>query len=143
MFELQRRTGSNPLAAVEWEPWIFSPSAWEPMAPGRIAGERLKGTRFFEDVMPPTGWQWVGKKWELDLGSAEWVEERLLAGIEVELEGERWVYDIVQDEKDYGGAEKIRKRGEWRRRRWVRMVRRKATDVMPSELHRGQRESGS
>ena len=139
VFELQRRTGSNPLAAVEWEPWMFSPNAWEPMAPGRIAGEMLKGTRFFEDVMAPAGWRWAGKKWELDLGSAEWVEERLIAGVEVELEGERWVYDIAQDEKDHGGEEKTGKRGEWRRRRWVRMVRRKATDVMPTELPRRQK----
>ena len=142
VFELQRRTGSNPLAAVEWEPWIFSPSAWEPMAPGRIAGERLKGTRFFEDVMAPSGWRWAAKKWELDLGSAEWVEERLIAGVEVELEGERWVYDIAQAEKYQGWDEKMRRRGEWRRRRWVRMVRRKATAATPMESPRGQK-SGS
>lgn len=127
IFELQRRTGSNPLAAVEWESWIFSPNAWEPTAPSRIAGERIKGTRFFEDVMPPDGWEWAGKKWELDLSSSEeWVEERLVRGVEVELEGERWVYDTVQDEAEREEVtDRQGRRGEWRRRRWIRMVRRK------------------
>lgn len=126
IFELQRRTGSNPLAAVEWESWIFSPNAWEPTAPSRIAGERIKGTRFFEDVMPPDGWEWAGKNWELDLSSEEWVEERLVRGVEVELEGERWVYDTVQDEAERDEVtDRQGRRGEWRRRRWIRMARRK------------------
>ena len=114
IFELQRRKGSptsNDRGAVgEYESWVFSPTAWEPLAPGRVAGERAKGTRFFEDVQPPGGWEWEGKKWELDLEAKEWVEERLVSGVEVEIEGERWVYDLE---------------GEWRRRRWMRMVRRK------------------
>lgn len=76
--------------------------------------------------MPPDGWEWAGKKWELDLSSEEWVEERLVGGVEVELEGERWVYDTVQEEVEKEGAgETPRRRGEWRRRRWMRMVRRK------------------
>ncbi|MCJ1390578.1 hypothetical protein MMC18_003438 [Xylographa bjoerkii] len=124
IFELQRRKGS--FGVSEWESWIFSPSAWEPMAPARIAGERAKGTRFFEDVQAPNGWEWGGKKWELDLGSTEWVEERLIVGVEVEIEGERWVYDIAPDgpEKEDTGVAGGR-RGQWRRRRWVRVVRRK------------------
>ena len=126
IFELQRRTGSNPLTAVEWESWIFSPHVWEPSTPSRIAGDRVKGTRFFEDVMPPDGWEWAGKKWQLDLGSEEWVEERLIGGVEVELEGERWVYDIVQERPGRGdSSEPEKRRGEWRRRRWIRMVRRR------------------
>ena len=117
IFELQRRTGlpslpsSNSSNLVsEYESWVFSPIPWEPLAPARVAGERVKGTRFFEDVQPPRGWEWDSKKWELDLGAREWVEERLVGGVEVEVEGERWVYDLD---------------GEWRRRRWVRMVRRR------------------
>ena len=105
---------------VEWESWIFSPSAWEPTAPLRIAGERVKGTRFFEDVTAPAGWEFSDKKWGLDLGSKEWVEERMVGGLEVEVEGERWVYDVLNGE---GGG--TRRRGEWRRRRWVRLVKRK------------------
>ncbi|MCJ1251559.1 hypothetical protein MMC30_008794 [Trapelia coarctata] len=138
IFELQRRTGSNPLGAVEWESWIFSPHAWEPTAPSRIAGERVKGTRFFEDVMPPDGWVWAGKKWELDLGSEEWVEERMVGGVEVELEGERWVYDIIQEGTAKGEAiEPERRRGEWRRRRWIRMVRRTIMAAAPPSIPRG------
>lgn len=152
IFELQRL----PRPEGEWEPWFFSASPYDPLSATRIAGERPNGTRFFEDVLPPQGWEWSEKKWALDLWSREWVEERIITGVEVETEGERWVYDIyyepedkvgvVEDQKhttpskskgrapppppppksgweegeDYEG-----KRGEWRRRRWVRLVKRK------------------
>ena len=126
IFELQRRKGS--VGVSEWESWIFSPSAWEPMAPARIAGERVNGTRFFEDVQAPNGWEWGGKKWELDLGGGEWVEERLIVGVEVEVEGERWVYDIAPEGSEREATEMAGARhGQWRRRRWVRTVRRKVT----------------
>lgn len=113
MFELQRlaRPGG------EYESWIFSPTPYEPMSDARIAQERPKGTRFFEDVRCPPGWEWKDRKWTLDLGSTIWVGERYIGGVEIEEEGERWVYDRV------GGEEG--KRGEWRRRRWVRLVSRK------------------
>ncbi len=74
----------------------------------------------------------------LDLASREWVEQRMVQGVEVEVEGERWVADLAgdedgDDEKAQGkgkmrdweegiGSERM---GEWRRRRWVRTVRRK------------------
>ncbi|MCJ1306823.1 hypothetical protein MMC25_000466, partial [Agyrium rufum] len=131
IFELQRRTGlfspshassdtPSPSSGTgdrdvgkdaDYEPWLFAASAWEPLTPRRVAGERVKGTRFFEDVQPPSGWEWDGVKWELDLGAREWVEERLIGGVKVEVEGERWVFDSDD--------------AEWRRRRWVRKVRRK------------------
>ncbi len=86
------------------------------------------------------------KKWALDLWSREWVEERIITGVEVETEGERWVYDIYnENESTTGlaetpakgmsgpqvrvsweeGEEGMGRRGEWRRRRWVRMVKRR------------------
>ncbi|KAA8912021.1 integral peroxisomal membrane peroxin-domain-containing protein [Sphaerosporella brunnea] len=110
VFELQRRTPSG-----EYEPWLFSNSPYEPLSPARIAEERPKGTRFFEDVRVPPGWEWVEGKWTLDLGSTTWVAERCVVGVEVEEEGERWVFD-----HEHEGVH-----GEWRRRRWVRTVRRK------------------
>ena len=138
IFELQH------LHHGEWEPWIFSPSPYDPLSPSRIAGERAKGTRFFEDVQPPSGWEWSSKKWELDLESKDWVAERACQGVGVEQEGERWVVDLAAEEKDQeeegtpGVSNKAKlkspdweesmgmgKTGEWRRRRWVRMVRRK------------------
>ena len=134
VFEIQRRKGGK---SGEWENWIFSPTPYDPLSPQRISGDRPKGTRFFEDVMPPTGWEWEDKKWVLDLGSREWVEERMVQGVEVEVEGERWVGDLASDDIENGekgvkimagpGWEEgngIAKTGEWRRRRWVRMVRR-------------------
>ena len=70
----------------------------------------------------PEGWEWEGKKWGLDLGAKEWVEERMIGEVEVEIEGERWVYDID---------------GSWRRRRWVRMVRRKVQSGAVPDGRRG------
>ncbi|KAH9892268.1 integral peroxisomal membrane peroxin-domain-containing protein [Xylariomycetidae sp. FL2044] len=145
IFELQHLS-----VAGEWEPWLFSASPYDPLSPARIAGERPTGTRFFEDVLPPQGWEWSEKKWALDLWSREWVEERIITGVEIETEGERWVYDIYDEragrvgvvvEESAKGKEKEKRRaftpsweegedgegrrGDWRRRRWVRLVKRK------------------
>ncbi|KAK4201649.1 Peroxin/Dysferlin domain-containing protein [Triangularia verruculosa] len=162
IFELQRL---SHYPGGEWEPWVFSPSPYDPLSAQRISGQRPQGTRFFEDVQPPEGWEWSEKKWGLDLWSREWVEERIITGVEVETEGERWVYDIASASesktsgsgaggmgtigeetegeqepvrsnqptpvKQYGGLsweegeEGMGRRGEWRRRRWVRLVKRK------------------
>ncbi|KAK4693003.1 hypothetical protein P7C71_g4308, partial [Lecanoromycetidae sp. Uapishka_2] len=135
IFELQRRKGGQN---GEWESWMFSPTPYDPLSPQRISGDRPKGTRFFEDVAPPRGWEWGDKKWVLDLASREWVEERMVQGVEVEVEGERWVGDLADEGESYEmkpiGRGKAKdweensgntKMGEWRRRRWVRMVRRK------------------
>ena len=150
IFELQRRSGGRLQVTVdpssstestwdfdtgmasEWEPWLFSPSPWEPMTPPRVAGERPKGTRFFEDVKVPAGWVWASKKWMLDLESAEWVQGRMVSGCEVEIDGERWVYDL--ETKRTGDGE-VNRRGEWRRRRWIRNVQRermRGSDSVPS-----------
>ncbi|KAI0853309.1 Pex24p-domain-containing protein [Daldinia vernicosa] len=152
IFELQRLSNAG-----EWEPWLFSAAPYDPLSPRRIAGDRPVGTRFFEDVLPPKGWEWSEKKWALDLWSREWVEERIITGVEVETEGERWVYDIYdeQAEEKVGvieqptsvkGKEKAKtpqkpsweegedsdgRRGEWRRRRWVRLVKRKTLTETP------------
>ncbi|OCL07478.1 Pex24p-domain-containing protein [Glonium stellatum] len=152
IFELQYRAMHTEDA--EYEPFLFSPSPYAPLSPARIAGNRPRGTRFFEDVQAPKGWRWGDKKWTLDLLSKEWVEERCVTGVEVEIEGERWVTDILYDEEDleeggssspkHGkskgkGKEKLAKRaweegnnlggkGEWRRRRWVRIVERIAIE---------------
>ena len=124
---------------------MFSPTPYDPLSPQRISGDRPKGTRFFEDVVPPRGWEWGDKKWVLDLASREWVEERMVQGVEVEVEGERWVGDLAGDEdaaepkavgkgttehwEEGSGNSRM---GEWRRRRWVRMVRRKVVGAETS-----------
>lgn len=147
VFELQQQRGGDN---GEWEAWMFSPSPHDPLSAQRIAEERPQGTRFFEDVAPPPGWDWADKKWILDLASREWVVERMIHGVEVEMEGERWVYDLsvkrsgngektLNDVKRSAVAEVGRRdaeqdgdgsqtRGEWRRRRWVRSVRWKGLD---------------
>ena len=154
IFELQRVSPGG-----EWEPWLFSPTPYDPLSHLRIAGDRPKGTRFFEDVLAPDGWEWSEKKWALDLWSREWVEERIITGVEVETEGERWVYDIHDESEERPGSshednpenvggqgsgkakllsvpgpswEELDgggRRGEWRRRRWVRLVKRKVSSA--------------
>ncbi|KAL5606128.1 hypothetical protein BROUX41_006104 [Berkeleyomyces rouxiae] len=175
IFELQRMTPSaRSNGGGDWEPWLFSPAPFDPTSPARLAGERPRGTRFFEDVLPPAGWEWSEKKWAMDLWSREWVEERIITGVEVETEGERWVYDMrneTEAEADGGvgqtaslpgdedrstessvssvaletlspaakdgqaqsrgsrqlweESDTVGGRGEWRRRRWVRVVKRR------------------
>ena len=134
IFELQHK----PLHADpddEWEPMMFTPAPYTPLSPARIAGDWPKGSRFFEDVQPPRGWSWVDKKWSLDLLAREWIEERCITGVEAELEGARWVIDVIRDEDEEGDPElserlkgKGWRYGEWRRRRWVRVVERKFTE---------------
>ena len=144
IFELQKHHSYSGT----WEAWLFNATPYDPLSPLRIAGARPKGTQFFEDVQPPSGWGWKDKKWTLDLASRTWVEERMISGVEVETEGERWVYDLAEEEvekvvastpkKGKGKAVVLPKsgwessdalgekeRGEWRRRRWVRVVERK------------------
>lgn len=147
IFELQKRQDSyqgltGALEEGEWEPWLFTSSPFDPMSPSRIAGARAVGTQFFEEVQAPAGWRWRDKKWTLDLYSREWVEERCVTGVEVETEGERWVYDIEYTAdssaanmtgKGKGKLPALKsweegtgkgRNGEWRRRRWVRLVER-------------------
>ncbi|KAK4993441.1 Peroxisome size and maintenance regulator [Elasticomyces elasticus] len=167
VFELQKHRPStsisdniiNPTATAasggssssrEWEPWLFTPNPYDPLSPIRISGSRPRGTQFFEEVRPPQGWTWRDVKWTLDLLSREWVEERLITGVEVEMEGERWVYDLPlvpasavgsPGKKAKGRRDVVRSweegtglggKGEWRRRRWVRLVERRAVQVSPS-----------
>jgi hypothetical protein len=146
IFELQKYHS----ATETWEPWLFTPTPHDPRSPSRF--NRPKGTQFFEEVQPPPGWAWRDKKWNLDLASREWVEQRLIHGVEVETEGERWVYDLpaevieLEESALRGkgkGKKKVREipksgweegtgivgaRGEWRRRRWVRLVERRAVN---------------
>ena len=86
IFELQHRPlaslTSTSKSAAKWQPHLFTPHPYDPLSPARIAGDRPRGSRFFEDVEPPEGWEWAGKKWELDLEAGEWVNERLVVGVE-------------------------------------------------------------
>ncbi|KEF57885.1 uncharacterized protein A1O9_05806 [Exophiala aquamarina CBS 119918] len=90
VFELQHRpltsvSSSANASAAEWQPHLFTPTPYDPLSPSRIAGDRPRGTRFFEDVAPPEGWEWASKKWELDLEAGEWVNERLVVGVEYDV----------------------------------------------------------
>ena len=113
VFELQYRP-IQPLAMSqihrdEWEAHVFTPTPYDPLSPSRISGDRPRGCRFFEDVQPPNGWSWKGKKWELDLEAREWVAERLVTGVEFEVAPEDegmsehfggWVWDLPPRNKE-------------------------------------------
>jgi hypothetical protein len=182
IFELQHRSISPYSTSSEWETLLFCPTPYDPLSPSRIAGDRPRGCRFFEDVQAPSGWAWKGKKWELDLECREWVVERMITGVGFEIPGSSvgssamnedqvggWVWDLppsgwqalIDDdelsvmaygdltesrsatstaksdpkEKGKGKAKAVQTRdweestqvqgtGEWRRRRWVRVVHR-------------------
>ncbi|PGH23054.1 hypothetical protein AJ80_02827 [Polytolypa hystricis UAMH7299] len=87
IFELQHKTFSAYSPSPEWQSFLFTPTPYDPLSPSRIAGDRPRGARFFEDIRPPPGWTWKGKKWELDLECREWVMERMVTGVEFEVPG--------------------------------------------------------
>lgn len=199
IFELQHRPLQSVASdkAAEWQPHLFTPSPYDPLSPSRIAGDRPRGTRFFEDIAPPEGWEWASKKWELDLEAGEWVNDRLVVGVEydvlnhdasganaistarresVNADFGGWVWDLPpapgsganrEDDlwlaygdynvpslnreeegkkkksekdkklkkltKDWEEAtvfENTGRTGEWRRRRWVRLVKRQTVDTV-------------
>ncbi|KAE8144668.1 Peroxin/Dysferlin domain-containing protein [Aspergillus avenaceus] len=189
IFEIQFRSLA-PYSDSQWDHFLFGPMPYDPLSPLRIAGDRPKGCRFFEDVQPPSGWAWKSKKWELDLDCREWVVERMITGVGFEVsnmpsedgtasdEIGGWVWDIPSttsyresdgstasasyedldaDSKSLRESRKTKKKGksrvsqdyeergngvpimgEWRRRRWVRIVHRVS---MPTENDKGQTPS--
>ncbi|KAB8072739.1 Peroxin/Dysferlin domain-containing protein [Aspergillus leporis] len=187
IFEIQYRSLA-PYSNSQWDHFLFSPMPYDPLSPLRIAGDRPKGCRFFDDVQPPSGWAWKSKKWELDLDCREWVVERMITGVGFEVSASEdsatsdeiggWVWDLpsatsyrdsdgvntalgYEDfESDLrsslkGEIKKVKKKGkgrasqdyeekggagapvmgEWRRRRWARIVHRTS---MPSESDKRQ-----
>lgn len=182
IFELQYRPLSPYSASSEWEHFLFSPTPYDPLSPSRIAGDRPRGCRFFEDVQPPSGWAWKSKKWELDLDCREWVVDRMVTGVGFEVPGNSvegsvaseevggWVWDLPPDSQSQEEAEAVSSMassgltesrglsksdqrgkdkgagrdweeaavsshgmGEWRRRRWVRIVQRVSVPTVEND----------
>lgn len=181
IFELQYRSPESH-SESDWDHFLFSALPYDPLSPSRIAGDRPRGCRFFEDVRPPPGWAWKSKRWELDMDCREWVVERMITGVGLESSenldegGEAseevggWVWDLplgppqedevlnalghedltsesanppaVQDKpkskgKGKGAIRDFEERsvgphgmGDWRRRRWVRVVHRVSTPAL-------------
>ena len=142
IFELQRQSRTG-----EWDPWIFSLSPYDPLEAERSCGHRPTGARFLEDVQPPYGWAWSSLQWSTDLLSLDWVEERFISAVEVETEGERWVYDLPLQSRHYHRQREEQHQANsdesnndleeptshdqgdrWRRRRWTRLVKRQLAE---------------
>lgn len=193
IFELQHRSVFPFSSTSEWETLLFSPLPYDPLSPSRIAGDRPRGCRFFEDVQAPLGWAWKGKKWELDLECREWVVERMITGVGFEIPSSSpmgdgastedqvggWVWDLPtvasqtptdDDEfnmmvygdlnvsapstepkskgkvkvkggqgRDWEESMQAQKAGEWRRRRWVRVVNRISIPTTEKSSNRNSR----
>lgn len=127
VFELQRQTTEGT-----WGPCLYGPAPYDLQSPARIAGNVPKGATRFEDVQPPKGWQWNAKLWRLDLQSHQWVEDRMITAVDIESDGDRWVYDIGAQSPAQAALHAIvdgnvnqHSDDLWRRRRWTRTVRRK------------------
>lgn len=80
----------------------------------------VKGTRIIKkltlkEILPPTNWVFVEPQWKLDLFVSEWVSRNLVGDVTFTDEDEKWAYDFNEDSGDI-----------YRRRRWVRHVRREA-----------------
>ena len=128
IFELQRQSQEK-----KWEAWVYSASPHDTQSRHRIAGNPPKGAALFEDVQAPKGWAWSAKKWDLDLQSQQWVDERMITSVEVETEGQRWVYDAGGDDPSaastvHGLGTEAGNEDLWRRRRWTRTVRRQPSE---------------
>ncbi|KAJ6146137.1 peroxin-24 Pex24-Penicillium chrysogenum [Penicillium chrysogenum] len=153
IFELQHRAVGTSESG--WESFLFSHAPYDPLSPSRIAGDRPRGCRFFEDVRAPRGWAWKSKNVGFEVPGVN-AEGNAIVG---EVGG--WVWDLPQTRQEsdddltlaYGDLpetqspkkskskekekekEKAKSRdweegnasygvGEWRRRRWVRVVQR-------------------
>ncbi|CAN6606361.1 hypothetical protein TRVA0_003S01376 [Trichomonascus vanleenenianus] len=116
IFELQRQ-GLTPRM---WDPWVYTPAVYTLNSPYRISSTRPPGCRFLEDVQPPEGWTFDDElPWQVDCGTKLWVKDRGIRNVEVDVD-HFWAFDYING-----------KRGEWRRRRWVRKCFRKAADPLP------------
>ena len=206
IFELQYRYVTPYNTESNWEHFVFTPTPYEPLSPSRIAGERPRGCRFFEDIRPPPGWTWKSRRWELDLHCHAWVAERMISCVGYELSDVMsedggcshtaggWVWDNPAPEESshedddagptsaYGDLKDVKEHkkqenngghrkfmgklfdkskskgtsrdweekvvgtdgmGEWRRRRWVRLVRRMSIQPVKEKTKGEKGEKGS
>ncbi|KAI1005227.1 hypothetical protein K3495_g2996 [Podosphaera aphanis] len=156
IFEIQRLIKND-----EWEPWLYSPVPFHSSSDIQIHPKGRIGTCLIEEVQPPPGWKWNDSKWTLDLWSQDWVEDRVASNIEVENEGQGWVYDtcdnneersisvvgllnteitkesrnlLTDSENSHDKIIRRKKKGDWRRRRWIRMVKRDTSSGLDSSV---------
>ncbi|AAS52458.2 AEL227Cp [Eremothecium gossypii ATCC 10895] len=111
IFEIQkfdRRT-------KEWRTAGFSSDDYTLLSKLRIAEEPIDSSATsLDDVKPPLDWKWLGKyDWVLDLEPRQWVTDGFVQYVDIDAET-KWVYDL-----NFDGT-----RGQYRRRRWIRLCTR-------------------
>lgn len=77
--------------------------------------DKIIKKKTLESIKPPADWVFVGSRWVVDLYARQWVERNLITDLVIVDEDEKWVYDYVHENEP---------KDVYRRRRWVRNVRR-------------------
>lgn len=120
IFELQQFNQHEK----SWERVTYSTDDYTLFSDARISEKKIEeeGTQSLDDVKPPLEWEWVPQfKWTLDLNPKKWVDAGLVQYVDIDV-GTKWVYDL-----NFDGS-----RGDYRRRRWIRVCVRKADEGIPS-----------
>lgn len=120
IFELQQFNQHEK----SWERVTYSTDDYTLFSDARISEKKIEeeGTQNLDDVKPPLEWEWVPQfKWTLDLNPKKWVDAGLVQYVDIDV-GTKWVYDL-----NFDGS-----RGDYRRRRWIRVCVRKADEGIPS-----------
>lgn len=76
-----------------------------------------------EAIVAPENWTFIEPKWDLDLNAHTWVNEYFVNDLVMIDDGEKWAYDVETPGTDI-----------FRRRRWVRNVRRRTWKDKMEEL---------
>ncbi|AET40323.1 Pex29p Ecym_5585 [Eremothecium cymbalariae DBVPG len=102
--------------AKAWELAGYSQDDYTLLSKLRIAEMSIdSATLSLDDVKAPQDWEWIEKyDWVLDLAPKKWVVQGFVQYVDIDLET-KWVYDI-----NFDGS-----RGQYRRRRWIRICTRK------------------
>ncbi|SCW01253.1 LAFE_0D08504g1_1 [Lachancea fermentati] len=128
IFELQKYNDKNKA----WELVGYSTDHYTILSDLRVSEGKIEDSaQSLEEVKPPIEWVWMtNSKWVLDLDPLSWVETEFVQYVEVDT-GTKWVYDA-----NFDGT-----KGEFRRRRWIRICTREAEDaILPR--NKGTSEEG-
>lgn len=123
IFELQRFNEDSK----SWELIGYSSEDYTPYSEVRLNGtpiSQISTVPTLADVKPPVEWEWLPNfDWTLDLHPTEWVSASFLRHVDIDNET-KWVYDINDEEEVEVVEEEEAHRGQYRRRRWIKLCSR-------------------